>query len=66
MTKKSKEFQTILITTRQSILNFRYQMEVLKKNCAQTRILSNSPFNMRGNYFLARGTEKGFTSVVIF
>jgi len=35
------------------------------QNCEQTRTLSNTPFNMTGNHFLAHGTEKGFTSVLM-
>ena len=34
------------------------------ENCAQTRKLFNTPFNMRGNHFLVHGAEKGFTSIL--
>ena len=32
------------------------------ENRAQTRIFSNTPFNIRGYHFLVHGTEKGITS----
>ena len=34
---------------------------IFKENSAQSRILSNTPFNMRENPFLVQGIEKGFT-----
>ena len=43
-------------------INMGEQLKVLcasfEENCAQTRTLSNTPFNMRGNQFLVYGTEK--------
>jgi len=34
-----------------------------EENCAQTRIYSNTPFNMKGIHVLVCKQEKGFTQV---
>ena len=35
------------------------------ENCAQTRTLFSTPFNIRGNHFLFHGADKVLTSVFI-
>jgi len=47
-------------TANNCVLNHKLQVpcDSYEKNCAQTRIFSNTLFNMRGNYFLVQGTDK--------
>jgi len=41
-----------------TIINLRYHLLVLKRNCAPTKTFSKTPFNEKGNHFLVHGKRK--------